>query len=191
MKRLLLVAFFIPIIFMTSLTPIQSENRYTFPEFGLTNVSLSSRKVYLNNIDQEMYWRARSSVSDAPRESQSLGIDASVENVASSSQSPHLLLDSELDIKAKIHMVFGLNSNIAEQIVFKESSFNPLAIHVNSNGSVDRGLFQINSVHKNRVKNLYDLFDVDVNIRIAKAIFNESHQSFRAWSSCNFIKGCS
>ena len=46
-----------------------------------------------------------------------------------------------------------------------ESNLNPNAIHVNTNGTVDRGIFQINSVHKD-LKNV-DAFDWKKNIDYA------------------------
>ena len=42
----------------------------------------------------------------------------------------------------------GLNPDEVEKIVKCESKFNPQAIHTNVNGSKDKGLWQINSIHK-------------------------------------------
>ena len=50
----------------------------------------------------------------------------------------------------------------------------------NTNGSIDRGLFQINSVHSGRVAgNLDSLYDPETNVRIAGEIF--SGQGWHPW----------
>jgi hypothetical protein len=50
----------------------------------------------------------------------------------------------------------------------------------NMNGSTDRGLFQINSVHSGRVAdNLDSLYDPETNVRIAGDIFSE--QAWNPW----------
>jgi hypothetical protein len=42
----------------------------------------------------------------------------------------------------------GLNVDTADRIISCESKFNVNAINVNKNGTVDAGIFQINSIHK-------------------------------------------
>ena len=42
---------------------------------------------------------------------------------------------------------FGTNADVLRAIAMVESKVRPHAVNVNSNGSVDRGLFQINSIH--------------------------------------------
>lgn len=42
----------------------------------------------------------------------------------------------------------GLNVDIADRIINCESKFDVNAIHVNKNGTVDVGIYQINSIHK-------------------------------------------
>lgn len=42
----------------------------------------------------------------------------------------------------------GLNPKEVELIVNCESTWNPKAMHTNRNGSIDAGLWQINSIHK-------------------------------------------
>lgn len=52
----------------------------------------------------------------------------------------------------------------------------------NRNGTVDYGLFQINTCHKGRVDgDLSRLQDADTNVRIAAEIFSE--QSWKPWST--------
>jgi Transglycosylase SLT domain len=57
----------------------------------------------------------------------------------------HTAPDNE--ISAYIDQVFGRDSDIAKRVVQAESSWNPNAIHHNTNGTYDFCLFQINSVH--------------------------------------------
>lgn len=42
----------------------------------------------------------------------------------------------------------GLNVDSADRIISCESKFNVNAINVNKNGTIDAGIFQINSIHK-------------------------------------------
>jgi cell wall-associated NlpC family hydrolase len=59
-----------------------------------------------------------------------------------------------------------------------ESGFNTAATHTNSNGSVDRGLFQINSIHGFDPNKL--LSDPTFNTQCAKKIYDG--QGLRAWT---------
>lgn len=64
-----------------------------------------------------------------------------------------------------------------------ESNFYQLATHRNSNGSIDRGLFQINNIHiggtRGCPKTADGLFDPAANARCAKAVYDA--QGIRAW----------
>ncbi len=51
------------------------------------------------------------------------------------------------DCIAKAAGTFGTNADVLRAIAIVESKVRPLAVNVNPNGSVDRGLFQINSIH--------------------------------------------
>jgi hypothetical protein len=63
-----------------------------------------------------------------------------------------------------------------------ESSGNEQAIGHNKNGSTDNGYFQINSIHKARVKgDLSKLLNGQINVRIASELYNE--QGFDPWYS--------
>ena len=42
---------------------------------------------------------------------------------------------------------FGTNADVLRAIAIVESKVRPHAVNVNLNGSIDRGLFQINSIH--------------------------------------------
>lgn len=59
-----------------------------------------------------------------------------------------------------------------------ESGMKPEAVNRNRNGSVDRGLFQINSIHK-----YTNLEDPTENIKAARAIFDS--QGITAWAAYN------
>jgi len=54
---------------------------------------------------------------------------------------------------------------------------------LNSNGSVDYGLFQVNSVHRNLVNSLNDLYDPATNISVAYQIYRGG--GWKAWSTYN------
>ena len=57
--------------------------------------------------------------------------------------------------------------------------------HYNSDGTLDWGYFQINTVHLKRAGlNLRDLLDCRANIDFAYQLYSE-HQSFSAWSTYN------
>jgi len=58
-----------------------------------------------------------------------------------------------------------------------ESSFNPAAKNVNKNGTVDVGLFQINSVWKRSCKN--PLYGIEANIDCAKTVLET--QGLKSW----------
>lgn len=66
------------------------------------------------------------------------------------------------------------------RIMKAESEFDPNNTHNNTDGSIDRGLMQINSVHSKRVNgDLESLFDPDTNVRIAREIWGE--QGWSPW----------
>lgn len=52
------------------------------------------------------------------------------------------------DIEEYIRYKFGVDGEKALRIAYCESNLNVNALHVNRNGTVDRGLWQINTVHK-------------------------------------------
>lgn len=79
------------------------------------------------------------------------------------------------------------------QIVKCESNFNNLAFNKNKNGSVDKGVFQINSVHAKAFKKVtgfdYEVGanDFDANVKYARYIYDTQH-NFSAWV-CSRIVG--
>jgi len=68
-----------------------------------------------------------------------------------------------------------------------ESGFNKYAINnKNNNWTIDRGLFQINSIHYQKYSS-QDIFDPEVNIKIVVQIFNEAWQTWRLWYAARKI----
>jgi len=65
-----------------------------------------------------------------------------------------------------------------------ESGLRPEALGVNRNGSVDRGVLQINSVHKDLSNK--DAFDFEKNIRYGWKL--QSSQGFRPWVCYQKVK---
>jgi cell wall-associated NlpC family hydrolase len=61
-----------------------------------------------------------------------------------------------------------------------ESGWNPRATHNNSNGSIDQGIFQINSIHKARYAG-QDIFDPQTNINVAYQVWKDAGGSWRPW----------
>lgn len=92
---------------------------------------------------------------------------------------PETIYDNEY--QKMIYDVFGADEGkIMYAICRAESGLDPKAVCNNKNKSVDRGLCQINSIHKNKVNNLDDLFDPAINIKVAKQIRDE-WGSFEPW----------
>lgn len=80
---------------------------------------------------------------------------------------------------------------VVDAIIKCESNYNPEAIHYNSNGTYDAGLFQINQLHWNKEYcpfGLRDLLDPNNNMECAYQIYLRNNKSFQAWSSLG--NGC-
>jgi soluble lytic murein transglycosylase-like protein len=66
-----------------------------------------------------------------------------------------------------------------------ESRGNPTATGYNSDGSVDRGLMQVNSIHADMVNgDLSALYSPAINIKIAYSL-SKSGTDWSAWSTYN------
>ena len=76
---------------------------------------------------------------------------------------------------------YSWNVQDALAICTAESSGNPNATHYNSNGSIDRGLMQINSVHDYMVASPNDFYDPATNIATAYKIY--CGDGWYAWST--------
>lgn len=69
-----------------------------------------------------------------------------------------------------------------------ESHGDPNATNYNTNGSTDRGLFQVNSIHAARVAYLDQLYDPATNVRVAAAIYSE--QGWCPWATAAKLGLC-
>jgi hypothetical protein len=102
------------------------------------------------------------------------------------------------DITTLIQESFGvINDRIAAgempdisllaSIALAESAGNPLAFRHNINGTIDRGLFQINSAHKAEFPEFKDFaeacYSPEESVHIAIAIWQQ--QGYRAWTTFN------
>lgn len=89
--------------------------------------------------------------------------------------------ETSLSIEEKIRITFPEEPDIMLAIAKAESKLNPHAINrANRNGSVDTGIFQINSIHgydEEYIKN------EDNNLKIAREIYEK--QGVTAWASYN------
>lgn len=84
------------------------------------------------------------------------------------------------EIVLAIKTIFGNKADEAIKIFTCESSLIPNALNINTNGSVDGGLAQINSVHVKRFGLSY-LGNPIENIKVAYELFKE--QGWRPWES--------
>jgi len=84
---------------------------------------------------------------------------------------------------------FGADCRIALAIQRAENPQGKCEIyHYNSDGTLDWGYFQINTVHLKRPGlNLRDLLDCKANVDFAYQLFQEKH-GFTAWSTYNSSK---
>ena len=95
---------------------------------------------------------------------------------------------AQVGIKAIITQVFAdEGSKVIEQavtIAFCESSLDPNKYHWNTNGSVDTGLFQINSVHGYGFDYLKDPWN---NAQVAHRLFKQNY--WQPWYSSHRCHG--
>lgn len=98
------------------------------------------------------------------------------EEISSSEEVP-----PSLSIEDKIRKTFPENPELMIAIAKAESKLNPHAINrANSNGSVDTGIFQINSIHGYSEEYLKN---EDNNLKIARIVYEK--QGITAWASYN------
>lgn len=88
----------------------------------------------------------------------------------------------------KLNQHFSANDiPMAKEAMKRESSGNPRAKNVNTNGTVDYGLFQINEVNVPELRKagiineVTDLYDVDVNIKAASYL--QKKYGWKPWKS--------
>lgn len=88
-------------------------------------------------------------------------------------------------VRAYTCQYFGSQCEAALQIAKCESGWSPQALNQNTNGSQDRGVFQINSVHAAQFVAVtghpYEIFahDPSDNIKFAKWLYD--HSGFEPW----------
>ena len=98
-------------------------------------------------------------------------------SAAENQESPSPVNDP-LTIEEVVKKHFGGESDNALKIAMCESSMNPLAVNdKNTNGSIDCGLFQINSIHGYDCE---ELKDVEFNVKVAKKLYDKS--GWRPWA---------
>lgn len=77
----------------------------------------------------------------------------------------------------------GEDVAIGASIIMAESQGKPDAINRNNpNGTIDRGLWQINSIHEHRLQG-GDWFDPAVSTRMAREIYEDAGNSWQPWST--------
>lgn len=71
------------------------------------------------------------------------------------------------------------------QLALCESSGRQSAMNVNKNGTIDRGLLQINSVHEPEARKLGLDYknSIEDNVRMARIIYDR--QGYSAWLTCS------
>lgn len=89
------------------------------------------------------------------------------------------------EIKQYIEYVFGEHADEAFKVLECENkTLNPRATNHNRNGSIDRGIFQLNSKYWGGEEN----FDPKTNIDKAYKIFNNHNKTWEAWT-CSYMVG--
>lgn len=85
-------------------------------------------------------------------------------------------------IEDMIRATFPEDPDTAVAISTAESHMNPKAVGHNSNGTIDQGIMQVNSVHCGKVEgNCSLLLDPIENLRVARIIYKAS--GWNAWST--------
>lgn len=88
------------------------------------------------------------------------------------------------ETEKKICDAFGLHCKEAIAIAKAESGMRVDAMNINTNNTIDLGLFQINSVHyKKQGCSLQEIVTVEGNIKCAKQIYDAS--GWNAWVAYN------
>lgn len=90
---------------------------------------------------------------------------------------------TESDALTAIKKHFGDEWKMAVAIATPESGMDcsKRSYQMNTNGTYDHGLFQINEIHLYKLQDGESIYDCDVNARIAKEI-KDSWQGWHAWS---------
>ena len=87
------------------------------------------------------------------------------------------------EIENYIRVKFGKDGEKMLKIAYCESKLNTDAININSNGTIDRGILQLNSIHKNITNEC--AFNAKCNIDAGYQIYLK--QGFKPWVCRNLI----
>ena len=127
--------------------------------------------IHSNRIDREI--KTDQEVYDGPEDQE--------ENRSDVMEEVSQLPPDMTEVEKKICDTFTSDCKIMIAIAHAESGLNPGSINTkNNNGSIDVGLFQINSIHG---YSKAELLNVDFNLQIAKAVYD--NQGITAWSAYN------
>lgn len=126
----------------------------------------------------EVYRASAEEVSPKVEQSTSWGEVVDENSTGSLSNESMEQNSSPQGIQALIARYFQKDAHIALAIAKAESNLKSEATNKNTNGSIDCGIFQINSVH-NPTKEQCE--NVEENIKLAKSIYDKS--GWGAWSA--------
>jgi len=85
----------------------------------------------------------------------------------------------EAELEELIKEYFGEHSEDAFKVLDCENkTLNPRAVNYNRNGTVDRGLFQLNSAYWGGEEN----FDPETNVKKARMIFDRAGGKWTPWT---------
>jgi soluble lytic murein transglycosylase-like protein len=98
-------------------------------------------------------------------------------------QIPEYKIPLSLDLQKYIYKLSkskGLPYEMTLAVIKTESNFNPKLSHRNGNGTIDKGLFQINSVHKKWCKELgiTDLYNPYQNTKIGIELLSSIYKKY-------------
>lgn len=123
------------------------------------------------------------------KQTQPSSVLSSVSAVSSSSKTPQ----KWNEVYSLVSKYFGKEAdNMMEVLKGENRGLNPRAENVNKDGSIDRGLFQINSntfadfmrrkkdrLYKMGIRSFEDMYDPEKNVKMARIIWEE--QGYNAW----------
>lgn len=87
----------------------------------------------------------------------------------------------------KVSEYYGLNANKLMRIAYVESTFNQKAIRVNSNNTIDVGMFQINTVHAESTCANLNVYNFEDNL-ICAALILVQHKKKQSEDSIWFAR---
>eukprot|EP01117_Protostelium_nocturnum_P006337 TRINITY_DN2287_c0_g1_i1.p1 TRINITY_DN2287_c0_g1~~TRINITY_DN2287_c0_g1_i1.p1 ORF type:complete len:151 (-),score=45.40 TRINITY_DN2287_c0_g1_i1:84-536(-) len=97
---------------------------------------------------------------------------------------------NNLDIDAWCAKWPGVNVACCKCIAQHESGGNGNAMNGNSNGSIDVGLWQVNSINWGQCNGGAAPCDPDANLRCAQKVWQWGGRTFKLWSTCGACGCC-